>query len=337
MNSLRRKEAFTLIELLVVIAIIGILVGLLLPAIQAAREAARRAQCTNNLKQIGLAFHNYHDTHRVFPSGVLCGEEHTWHGGWAWGAYILSYLEQDHLFDVLEVGAARLTTKIELGKTRVEPYICPSDSNPEINTQRPLWEPNASWSPVGTSNYVGNAGTTPIRNTVGPGPSHCAHEDTPANVANYMNYYTGVLFPRSGVQFRDITDGTTSTMLVGERDYQDSDHGNHEAAIWIGHIERWHIEPFLYNLVTIGTPSLQINAADLSSGSPAANTPDCWPNTACGDPYGVTEADSWSSQHPGGAQFVRCDGSVQFLAETMDQDTFVNFCNRRDGTPLGAY
>lgn len=338
---------FTLIELLVVIAIIGVLVALLLPAVQQTRESARRMSCSNNLKQIGVAMHTYNSAFEHLPPGVLCGgsspagstsvPDMGRHGGWAWGAFILPFCEEQALADDLRIGESHVwNDNQQTGRTRVPGYFCPSDVAPEINEQRSRWV--GAGTSAGTSNYVGNAGTKPIKNSFHPNPpnSHCAHDDSSENKAAAASYYTGVLFPRAPLEFTKITDGTANTLLVGERDYESTQHGSHEASIWIGsHGAGWHTEPFQYNFVTIfdeANSNLQIN--DYSPSQPT-NTPDCWPVTNCGNPYGVTDADSWSSQHAGGAQFVLCDGAVRFVAETISDATFADLCNRSDGDSLG--
>ena len=332
MNTSHRRNGFTLVELLVVIAIIGILVGLLLPAVQAAREAARRTQCTNNLKQIGLAMHNYHDTYPkgVLPPGFQCLTEPApgdrLHGPWAWGAYILPFSEQESLADQLSIGENDLFTARSVageGANKVlDFYVCPSDPHPDLNDQRTIWVANSS--KVATSNYVGNAGTLPISGWMA---HSCQSFDTPAKKATAFETTNGVLFPRSGIRFRDITDGTANTALVGERDYQDPHHGNHEAAVWSGH----HISyaNFAYNVVTTSIP---INSGSEGEANGPDGSGDWWDGK-----YSAEDTDSWSSQHPGGAQFVRCDGSVNFVSETIDNDTFDNFCNREDGNPLGNF
>ena len=343
-RCLFKKSAFTLIELLVVIAIIGVLVGLLLPAVQQAREAARRASCVNNLKQIGVGLHNFNSSQGHFPSGVMCGNgtgsttpQMGANGGWAWGAMILALCDQQSLADTMQVGNSKVwQDNKQTGRTSISFYLCPTDAAPTVNEERVRWV--GAGTSAGTSNYVGNAGTKPIKNTLGVPNSHCAHEDSPENKAAARSYYTGVLFPRSSMTMAQITDGTSSTFLVGERDYSSTQHGDHEASNWIGSFGAgWHTEPFHYNWVTIfdeANSNLQINDYDATSPT---NTPDCWPVSGCGDPYGVTDADSWSSQHPGGAQFVLCDGSVRLVRETISEAVFADLCNRGDGDVIPSF
>ena len=336
-TPIQRRTAFTLIELLVVIAIIGVLVGLLLPAVQQAREAARRVSCTNNLKQIGLALHNHHDAFGAFPPGIQCGQAQNNGGGWAWGSFILQFMEESTLASTLKVGSSSTTaaTALTAGRTKIAAHRCPSDIGPDENNERGRYMgPNNNWR-VGTSNYVGNAGTKKIMNAFGgaaAGQSHCIHDDNSANIEAYNAWYNGVLFPRIKLKMSKITDGTSSTLLVGERDYESSNHGNHEAGNWLGsNAAAWHTEPHAYNWVTIfdeANSNLQINDYDAAQPD---NMPDCWPNTGCGSAYGATAADSWSSGHPGGAQFVLCDGSTRMLLETISDTVLADLCNRMDG------
>ena len=334
----RSHVGFTLIELLVVIAIIGVLVGLLLPAVQQTRESARRASCTNNLKQIGIALHNHNDAFGTLPPGIQCGSVQNSGGGWAWGSFILQFMEEDELASTLQVGSSdpSSTANITAGKTNVSTFRCASDVSPDVNPERVRWF-GAYWA-GGTSNYVGNAGTVKLHNAWG-GPglsrvSHCIHDDSTANLSKYTDWYTGALFPRVYLSLQMITDGTSKTLLVGERDYESTDHGNHEASLWIGsNGAGYHTEPGGYNWVTIfdqANSNLQLNDYDPAKPD---NMPDCWPVANCGSDYGATAADSWSSAHPGGVQFVFCDGSTRFLNETIGDGVLANLCNRKDGNP----
>ena len=209
----RRTSGFTLVELLVVIAIIGVLVSLLLPAVQAAREAARRAQCTNNLKQIGLAFHNYHDTHNVFPPAYrIQPGGGNGHGepdpstrdvgpGWAWGALLLPFLEQRPLHDHLDFALpCWAPAQYPFVETRLSVFLCPSASE----TDKPVEVKNAGNQTVATfgrSTYVANAG-----------------QDEPwvFTVDSYQGIADGPLYRNSTTRFADVTDGLSNTVFVGE-------------------------------------------------------------------------------------------------------------------------
>lgn len=200
-----RSRGFTLVELLVVIAIIGVLVALLLPAVQQAREAARRAQCINNLKQIGLAMHNYHDTHRSLPAGFNNDL------GWSWGAAILPFIEQKALYD--EFGKTSILMDLSdpdiLSATRVklDGFRCPSDPAPDLNDKS---VPNVgAREEIAYASYVASMGT---------------NKD-----ATLGNLGTGMFWAKSYIKLRDVIDGTSNTFLAGEREYQHSIGG-----IWAG-------------------------------------------------------------------------------------------------------
>src|SRR4051812_9106844 len=193
---LQRSRAFTLVELLVVIAIIGVLVALLLPAIQAAREAARRSQCKNNLKQIGLALHNYESTRRTFPPGYTSAAT-VINGpgtgpGWGWGAYILPYLEESSIqIDLQRNISDSLYDQVRTLTLPV--FRCPSDS-----VELPLFPVQGGSSnaltQVAFSNYVGVAGTY--------------------EVSVYPEEGTGVLFRNKLIAIKQITDGLSHTLMI---------------------------------------------------------------------------------------------------------------------------
>ncbi|MCR9116066.1 MAG: DUF1559 domain-containing protein [bacterium] len=192
MSKNHNRAGFTLVELLVVIAIIGILIALLLPAVQAAREAARRTQCVNQLKQLGLATHNHHDTRRALPPGWT-GPANDAEGepGWGWSAHTLPYMEKTNLHDLCNLNLA-ITNSANLTarETILPDFRCPSDASSQ--------ETFALGSvTVAASNYVGVFGNEEI-------------EDDPSNG-------NGMFFHNSKLAFRDVTDGLSNTFLIGER------------------------------------------------------------------------------------------------------------------------
>jgi prepilin-type N-terminal cleavage/methylation domain-containing protein len=203
-----RRKAFTLIELLVVITIIGILIALLLPAVQAAREAARRASCTNNLRQIGLAMHLYHDTNRQLPPGWSAydpaglpypmGEP-----GWGWAARLLPFLEQASVeTNLVDYRQSILAPQNDAARlTRISTFRCPSDTGDPIFTDEENGLPLVQFA---TANYVGVFGTKNI---------HDCHSRSPGQQC----ISDGPLYHNSQVRFDDIRDGLSQTFLVGER------------------------------------------------------------------------------------------------------------------------
>ena len=207
--EIKRRRGFTLVELLVVIAIIGILIALLLPAVQAAREAARRSQCTNNLKQIGLGLHNYHDTYKTFPpSYVNNNPAPNPEVRWGWGMLILPFIEQESLFDKIDPNrwgggggtAVHRPDDTNGLRTFLASYQCPSDPEWPGNGLNPNFsEGNNANYRMAASNYVINESVASHKNA-----------DDAHNMAQ-------------------IKDGTSSTMFVGERD-----HSNNVGAVWPG-------------------------------------------------------------------------------------------------------
>lgn len=198
-SQIRRRNAFTLVELLVVIAIIGILVALLLPAVQAAREAARRVSCKNNLKQIGLALHGYHDAELAFPPGTefatTASPEWNTNFGPNWVIRVLPYMEQQNLFNSFNFGAF-ISDGSNSGprSTPIKNLICPSDTG--ANTLCAL--DGGNWA---RGNYAANGMNTPFY-------------DWPNGVADI--YKKGVFGMNMGFNMSTVTDGTSSTLLVGE-------------------------------------------------------------------------------------------------------------------------
>jgi prepilin-type N-terminal cleavage/methylation domain-containing protein len=206
------RGAFTLIELLVVIAIIAILIGLLLPAVQKVRDAAARSTCQNNLKQIGLGLHSYHDTNRGLPQGY--GTAATISGtasGWGWGALILPQVEQDALHKQLNVAGGDATfpnPANTLSQTRIAVYRCPADGGSDLNSHR---------GNHATSNYIGVYG---------------AYDHDLNTTETRPN---GSFFQNSKVIFGDMTDGLSNTLTIGERRYTNGVGSNPKnGAVWVG-------------------------------------------------------------------------------------------------------
>jgi prepilin-type N-terminal cleavage/methylation domain-containing protein len=200
---MRKNFAFTLIELLVVIAIIAVLIGLLLPAVQKVREAAARTKCANNLKQIGLALHNYHDTNERFPPGYTDARPLTAPGpGWGWHVFILPHVEANPLYWQIDPertvfgGGANTTTPDARTLTQLSVYRCPSDPGPATN---------ANFDGHATASYRGVGWSRP-QTAVGPKGLMITNIDNP----------NGVLFRNSRIRIADVTDGMSNTAFVME-------------------------------------------------------------------------------------------------------------------------
>jgi prepilin-type N-terminal cleavage/methylation domain-containing protein/prepilin-type processing-associated H-X9-DG protein len=306
------KHGFTLVELLVVIAIIGVMVGLLLPAVQAAREAARRMSCSNNLKQIGLAFHNYADVHKRFPAGYAADiqgvQDSRERSLWAWGTFILPYVEQGTLYEQLNPSQVKLhqhlTTAagLQLLQTPIATYRCPSDTGPVLNNFDDSQYVPDSGGANEYNRHVTSDGTNRIAITLA---SYVMVANTSDSTTPLVNFGTieprGVGWQNSRVGFRDITDGTSNTLMVGERS--------------------WRVK----NL-TVGSA----NALGFSAET-------CAPGTSWSVKSGQLavlgigyDGINWTannrqhqtrgffSNHPGGVQFALCDGSVRFISENID-------------------
>jgi prepilin-type N-terminal cleavage/methylation domain-containing protein/prepilin-type processing-associated H-X9-DG protein len=279
-DRLRRKHptlGFTLVELLVVIAIIGVLVALLLPAVQAAREAARRMQCQNNLKQMGLALHNFHDTNQRLPP---CAQSNT-ANRWGWQVALLPFIEQNNLFQ--QLGAPDLTTTANMPfpatpivQTKIPTYRCPTDLTTNLTT-------NPNFDNYGMSNYIVSEGV--------------------------ISWYVGGVTVEMGkTRLSMITDGTSNTLLVGERDSKIG-----LAAIWPGVRKTGG--------VVNGRARERPNAPFLGSrGASCCGNEQPSPPDPC-------RRGGYSSLHANGVNFVFCDGSVRFVSQTIETDPTAADCN----------
>jgi len=300
-----RKRGFTLVELLVVIAIIGILVGLLLPAVQAAREAARRTQCTNNLKQIGLAMHNYHDTYGSLPFATTYGTyyAHTW------CEFILPFMEQDTFYDKIDfnIGNSTGANKALFTSQPFESYQCPSNPFSDRLTTRSGGNFDGWDVPTQGLNYPVCAGaintgaySTDCTNAF-PVPSFCISEFaqtwTTAGAKGPGMFHRTI----AAAKLRDVTDGTSNTFMAGERQAEDLDFGG----------------AFSNNfpVAFTGMKPNSLNRNESASSDYRNNG-------------------GFSSYHPGGVQMVMGDGAVKFISETID---FVSWCrigDKDDGVPV---
>jgi len=322
-----RRRAFTLVELLVVIAIIGILIALLLPAVQAAREAARRAQCTNNLKQLGLALHNYHDKVVCFPisyGGVDGANAYTVNSmGHSWMQGVLPYVEMQPLYQQIrfdmpvgDAAVAPLTVNTIVSQTVVNAFLCPSDPQMRgIQTS-----PANCNGPRGATNYKACAGANWAW-----GDAICQFSTTKgkwgnnANRTNGLDYGNGFICRNGGnlrenyTRIADITDGTSNAFAMGEA------------------VPEWCTHTWWYwwngTTATCGIPlnyksaAIQANPGTVTLESQWGD----WPNNY-----------SFFSRHPGGANFALVDASVRFISDTIDLTTYRRIAMIADGDAVSV-
>jgi prepilin-type N-terminal cleavage/methylation domain-containing protein/prepilin-type processing-associated H-X9-DG protein len=315
-ETMKRTRGFTLVELLVVIAIIGILVGLLLPAVQAAREAARRMQCSNNLKQLGLALHNYESANKRFVCGYTDNSSSDpgppgRDGGWAWSAGLLPYLEQNSLYTTLDFTFAPYGTAGSISDlagnnnraaaTVLSMFRCPSDISPQTTALN-------NGSPGGTAamavtSYCGNIGPHDGAMCANVGDQRPRTEDR----------NTGLLVVNANRKIGEITDGTSNTFAIGEVSWRPAQD--------IGGQMRGSVRQYvLGNVRTNGdarcnNTGLNSNGAQLHLRSTRKKL---------NGPYTADKHVAFHSYHTGGAQFAMCDGSVQFVSENIDHNN-VNY------------
>ncbi|UUO05181.1 DUF1559 domain-containing protein [Blastopirellula sp. J2-11] len=312
------RRGFTLVELLVVIAIIGVLIGLLLPAVQQAREAARRMHCQNNLKQIGLALHNYHDTYQSLSSGNqgsahADGESYSGHG-WTWHSNILTFLEQGTLFDAIqgsdgfgnESGSQNSGKPLIVRDTIVSVFWCPSQEDVTNGPSKNGYQP---------SNYNGNMGTR-----IGNGNDDCECtgvmnlDEMRSDPWGCMNG-NGIFYVDSKTRFRDVRDGLTNTIFVSEVVDTGGD--------TMGHYGVGSDRRAIFSTGADGNPPVEMSEYLIAAEG--------------NDPINGGSEEAAGSWHAGGANFVMGDGSVRFLSENMDMATYQGLSTRSGGEVLGAF
>lgn len=309
------RQGFTLIELLVVIAIIAVLVALLLPAVQQAREAARRTQCKNNLKQIGLALHNYHDQFNVFPPSSTSGLAR---GVWfypgtapndpnihlhSWASLILPNMDRANEYNRINYNVSALDPVNRPVATQKMPfYFCPSFSGRDVTLETKYTAAPVNCPDCVIRNYVAMGATSILRLSGNPG----------------VPLPDGSMYPGSKTRFADLSDGSSNTLMIGETREQN-------ASVWIDGTSaavsaRW----FDFT-----------NFADEFAGrSVAINYK---PYFVFPSPFSIDQIYGPSSQHTGGAHHLLGDGSVRFLSDSMNVTIYTGLVSRGGGEVIGEY
>jgi prepilin-type N-terminal cleavage/methylation domain-containing protein len=353
----RRRQGFTLIELLVVIAIIGILVALLLPAVQQAREAARRTACRNNLKQMGLALHNYHDAHGTFPAGYFSWttsdgsapigarlDPQTWDAapGWGWAATLLPFLDQAPLAHQLPGEQPIFSPAVaEAISTKLTVFLCPSSSGGDeaFVVRNPDGDPlliNGSQIRLGRSHYVASHGQESCWGECGAQTSATIFTDiynstTTTVIVNgdVSRVADGPFYRNSRTRFRDVTDGTTNTIFLGEHSSKLSE------KTWVG------VVPGAFTHPRFITPENGPDAAatlTLVHAGPSGGELDI-----TGFPiihsvnFPTYHVGQMFAEHPGGGQIGLGDGSVRFVSENIDLLLWAELSSISEGEVIGEF
>jgi prepilin-type N-terminal cleavage/methylation domain-containing protein len=301
-NPNRRRAGFTLIELLVVIAIIAVLVALLLPAVQAARESARRAGCQDNLKQIGLAMHNYHSIHNSFPIGYIAWPNtnlNVTSPGWSWATAILPMIEQAPLY-----AAVNLALPVEdpsnstVTLTALGVYTCPTDRSAGLFT-------------------VTDANNNPVANAWSKSYAACFGRDV--NIAKAPTGGNGIFMCNLAWSIKDITDGTSQTIMVGERSCINT------RTPWAGAINNGTCR------ITPGSPSTS------TSVKTAPIEPLARADTGGGTSDNLFfDPDDFYTSHPAGIYFLMADGSTMFIKSTISPNVYGDLASRNYGEIISA-
>jgi prepilin-type N-terminal cleavage/methylation domain-containing protein len=303
------RRGFTLIELLVVIAIIAILIGLLLPAVQKVREAASRLQCQNNLKQIGLAVHNYHSANGFLPPGRIMAN-----GQVTWCVLILPYIEQENFYRQWDITRRYYVHPADVRQTQIKTFYCPSRRSPgpgSISTTNPVSDkPDDNWPSSGP--YPGALGD--YASVDGDNATGAAYNTTSANGALILAQGTEVnhIVTKwvSQTTLNSISDGTSNTLLIGEKHVPIGRYGQQGSG-----------DSSIYN----GDPANQAAARIAGPNNLLAHSPR--------DPYNV----QFGSSHPGVCAFVFCDGSVRMLPVSIDGRVLGLLAVRNDGQPIPSF
>jgi hypothetical protein len=344
----KNRNGLTALDVIVTIVVLLVLAALLLPATRRSRPAARRSQCKNNLKQIGLALHNYHDVHETFPPGWIAGKTPAQSSGFGWGFHILPFIDQAPLFEKFDSHHRLVDTAAgnsALISTELSVYRCASDDG--VAQARSQW--GAS---LGTTNYVGNFG-------VGIPTTWSTLAGFEGKLVD-KKYLRGMFGPSSSVSIPDVKDGMSNIVLVGERRLLE------KGVEWPMGKADGPFNSYWAGIPNINTVSPLCIVATATGGRIELNAPgDPLPETGnvtavtspegrqslpyfainknvrlgvtlSGENRGTVTA-GFSSWHTGGCQMVLGDGTVRFISENIDSTVYTNLMRRSDGATLGEF
>ena len=322
-----QPRGFTLVELLVVIAIIGTLVGLLLPAVQSARESARRSQCTNNLKQLALGIHNFHDANKKFPLTFKATDAYksgmtdaTYGQGISWTAFVLPFIEQSALFSRVNFDIASITTSSDPNSAiavanRVETLYCPSNGSLEDGRVSGSGTPASA---ARTMNYFGIMGVVVPSSLTGTYPKYSNGGTWPFAIRPSQGIFgvaatnSAVSLQPKGVAAKDVTDGLSKTYLLGEIAWSGmGKQGDFSVGSYLTGYNGWGSGQFINPVRNIFySRPINLSKAEVAGGMTVATD-------------GGYNNMNWGSNHPAGANFAMGDGSVTFVEDAIDMNLFM--------------
>jgi prepilin-type N-terminal cleavage/methylation domain-containing protein len=332
---MRRRDAFTLIELLVVIAIIAILIALLVPAVQKVRESSSVAQCQNNLKQIGLALHSYHDNYKVFPPGYVdrntdptSTPDNDLGPGWGWASYLLPYLEQGSLYSQINFNdGVGIGSNVAVCQTQLPIFQCPSDP---YQDNFDVYDSSFT-NPIATvahGNYVGCNGWEECFSNAGGAGTGTGDGGADGLVGGGGAAGNGLFYRNSRNSIASVTDGLSNTIFVGERS------ANHAPSTWTGAVTGGRCPAWMATMPPSPNSPPPGPAYDNADFAEALILAHCNATHVPSADFPIFDPDVFYSMHAGpGANFLFGDASVHYLTSNINPNTFQYLATIAGGEP----